>query len=154
MPDSNIPGAPPGPASATGVPGTELLYRRLLPGAWYRAQSALIPQKYFMPRPWQSDERPGDTDGISINRASLTDAVTTSRRPDNGEYVPLAEFTASDVYRIGLHVRGAPLLLDPSHALIPELNSLDRRDTEKERKMEEWALALRNCSQLIKPRGT
>ena len=154
MPDSKFAGAAPGPESAAGVPETDLLYRRLLIGAWYRAQPALIPQKYFMPRPWQSDEHPGDTDGISINRASLTDAVTASRRPDNGEHVPLAEFAAADVYRLGLSVRGAPLPEDPSHAVIPELNSVDRRDTEKERKMEEWALALRKCSRLIKPQGS
>ncbi len=107
-----------------------------------------------MPRPWKSDEHPGDTDGISINRASLTDAVTASRRPDTGEHVPLAEFAAADVYRTGLSVRCAPLPEDPSHAVIPELNSVDRRDREKEQKMEEWALALRKCSRLIKPQGT
>ncbi len=154
MPDTKIPAVPSGPASATGVPGAELLYRRLLPGAWSRAPTLVIPQRYFMPRPWQSDERLGDSDGISINCALLTDAVTASRRPDTGERVPLAEFAASDVYRIGLSVRGAPLPKDPSHAVIPELNSLDRRDTEKEQKMEEWALALRNCSRLIRPQGT
>lgn len=141
----------------TGVPPvskSEQLYRRLLPAAWYRNNARpIIPQKHFMPRPWQSPEHPGDTDGISVNRASLTDAITASRRPDTGERMPMAQFSASDVYRINLSVRPCPLKQDSSHAVIPELNSLDRRDSAKEKEMEEWAMALRNCSTLIRPDG-
>ena len=106
-----------------------------------------------MPRPWQSRERPGDRDGISVNRASLTDAITASRRPDTGERIPMAQFSASDVYRIKLSVQPRPLGQDRSHAVIPELNSLDRRDSAKEKEMEEWAIALRDCSTLIRPDG-
>ena len=131
---------------------SETLYRRLLPEGWYRKQAdPVIPQKYFMPRSWRSEDRPGDVDGISVNRACLIDQIAASRRRDTGERVPLAQFTVSNVHRIGLTVQPDRLPQDKSHAVIPELNSIDRRDPEKERKMEEWALALRNCSQLIRP---
>ena len=144
--------APVGTVDAGPVSESEQLYRRLLPEAWYRnPEHPIIPQKYFMPRRCQSPERPGDTDGISVNRASLTDPITASRRPDNGVRIPMARFSASSVYRIGLSVRPCPTEQDISHAVIPELNSLDRRDPEKEKLMDEWAMALRNCSTLIRP---
>ncbi len=143
------------PMDTDGVPPvseSEQLYRRLLPAAWYRnSDHPIIPQNYFMPRPWQSPDRPGDTDGISVNRASLTDAITASRRPDTGECVPMARFAVTNVLDIGLTVGPEPLPDDLSHAVIPELNSLDRRDSAKEKEMEEWAMALRNCSTLIRP---
>ncbi len=140
------------PVAMGPIADTDLLYRRLLPGGWYRNQAdPIIPQRYFMPRPWQSNERPGDTDGISVNRATLINEIEASKRPDTGERVPMARFVVTDVRRIGLSVRPAPLPNDVSHAVIPELNSLDRRDAAKEKRMEEWALALRNCSVLIRP---
>lgn len=141
-----------GPAGVPPVSESEQLYRRLLPAAWYRdGATTIIPQKYFMPRPWQSSERPGDADGISVNRALLKGEVEASRRPDTGERVPMAQFAVSDVHRIGLSVQPMPLPDDKSHAVIPELNSRDRLDAEKEKKMEEWAIALRNCARLIRP---
>lgn len=155
MPTPSSPHQSPDMDGVPPISESEQLYRRLLPDAWYRNKDRpIIPQKYFMPRLWQSPERPGDTDGISVNRAFLTDQVKASRRPDKGERVPMAQFAVSDVHRIGLNVEPKPLPQDTSHAVIPELNSLDRRDTEKEKQMEEWAIALRNCSQLIRPTET
>ncbi len=154
MPDAITAESGPGVNCASEVPRTEMLYRRLLPAAWYRTLPVVIPQRYFMPRPWRSDENRGDVDGISVNRASLTDAIAASRRPDTGECVPMAQFAASEVYDIGLTVRPDPLPNDRSHATIPELNSRDRRDGEEEKKMEEWAMALRNSSTLITPQGS
>ncbi|MGC8560812.1 MAG: hypothetical protein ACP5O1_09050 [Phycisphaerae bacterium] len=117
----------------------------MLPDAWYRNKAnPIIPQKYFMPRP-------RDTDGISVNRASLTDEIKASTRPDNGERIPMAKFAVADVHRIGLTVLPKPLPNDRSHAVIPELKSEDRQDTEKEKMMEQWAMELRNCSTLIRP---
>ncbi len=146
-PPSNL-HAPADTVDAGPVSGAEQLYRRLLPGGWYRDgdHPIVIPQKYFMPRA-------RDEDGISVNRASLTDAVTASRRPDSGERIPMAQFAASDVYRIGLSVLPRPTERDISHAVIPELNSLDHDDPEKKKRMDEWAMALRNCSTLIRPDG-
>lgn len=152
MPTSESLHAPMDTDDVPPVSDSEQLYRRLLPASWYRnSDHPIIPQRYFMPRPWQSPKYPGDTDGISVNRASLTDAITASRRPDTGERIPMAQFSASDVFRINLSVRPCPLKQDISHAVIPELNSLDRRDSAKEKKMEEWAIALRSCSTLIRP---
>ena len=63
----------------------------------------------------------------------------------------MAQFAVSDVHRIGLSVQPIPLPDDKSHAVIPELNSRDRLDAEKEKQMEEWAIVLRNCARLIRP---
>jgi|GEM_PF-5834288 len=106
------------------ISGDEYLYRRLLPGPWCRdPENTVIPQRYFMPRAWQSPQRPGDADGISVNRSLLTSLDRASRRPDTGESVPVARFAVADVHRLGLTVRPEPIAADPSHAVIPELNS-------------------------------
>ncbi len=139
------------PAEVPPISDDELVYRRLLRAGWYRNQEhPKIPLKFFMPRPWVTVEKPGDVDGLSVNRASLISEFDASKRSDTGERLPMARFAVAEVYRIGLTVRPAPSLDDLSHAVIPELNSLDQRDSEKATQMEEWALALRNCSVLIK----
>jgi hypothetical protein len=128
----------------------EDLYRRLLIGGWYKAGKPVpIPQKQFMPRAWKSDDKPGDHDGLSVNRALLITAEKAAVRPDTGEKVPLAGFTVADVVHVGLTVIATPTRADRSHATIPELNSLDRRDPNKEMQMETWALALRDRARLI-----
>lgn len=136
------PGVPP-----IGV--DERLYRRLLYG-WYKSgRPKPIPQRYFMPRAWVSDANHGDEDGISVNRAALTDLKTASTRPDNGERTDLAEFGVADVVSIGLTVAAKPLPCDPSHAVIPELNSVDLRDPKKAAHIAERALALRDRARLL-----
>lgn len=138
------------PASVPPVDNEERLYRRLLPSSWYkRGRESPIPQVMFMPRKWVSDERPGDPDGISVNRALLTDVETAATRPDNQKKIPVAEFGVADVTGLGLSVEPKPLNVDRSHAVIPELNSLDRRDMVKEAQMDEWAHALRENAIIV-----
>ena len=138
------------PDQVPPVQNDERLYRRLLIGGWYKSgRPRPIPQKFFMPRAWVSEERRGDYDGLSVNRAMLTDIETAATRPDTGQKVHLAEFGVSDVQQVGLTVVPKPLVNDRSHAVIPELNSNDRRDLKKEARMEEWAIALRDRAILV-----
>jgi hypothetical protein len=127
----------------------ERLYRRLLLGGWYKTgRPNPIPVKFFMPRPWISEDRKGDSDGLSVSRASLTSAASAAIRPDKGIKCPLAEFGVQDVHRLGLTVVAKPNVTDLGHALIPELNSISQRDPAKETLMKEWAMTLRNNSTL------
>ncbi len=116
-----------------------------------------------MPRPWVSVERPGDTDGLSVDLASLTDVETAATRPDNGKKAILLAIEVSKVYRIEvskvhrewLTVKPAPVLPplppNPAHAVIPELNSIDGQDPEYEIRMQEWAIKLRDGSRIVYP---
>ncbi|MBV8781242.1 MAG: hypothetical protein JO353_07580 [Phycisphaerae bacterium] len=137
-------------SSVPPVTAGEKLYRRLLLGAWFKpGRPSPIPQRFFMPRPWVSEDRRGDYDGISVNRAALIDLETAARRPDNGEKAHVAEFAVSDAVDLGMTVQPQPLATDRSHAVIPELNSIDLRDVQKAVKIDEWAIALRNKATLI-----
>lgn len=127
----------------------ERLYRRLLLGWYKHGKPDPIPQKAFMPRPWVSEDRPGDYDGLSVNRACLTNIETAATRPDNGQKVNLVEFGVADLHEFGLSIVPKPLKADKSHAVIPELNSLDHREPAKLAIMEERAFALRKRAVLV-----
>ena len=126
---------------------------RILPSIWYKPGKPItIPQKAFMPRPWVSAEKRGDHDGISVDRAALTTISAAATRPDNGNKAHLCEFGVKDVRRLRLTVEPKQLLNSPAHSVIPELNSIDRRNQVKELWMEEQAIALRDCTNLFMKR--
>lgn len=129
----------------------ERLYRRILPGGWYKnGLIKPIPQRYFMPREWRSPDRPGDPDGLSVDRALLVQSLEhAATRPDNNKKAHLAEFGVTDVYLLALSVIPKPLQDNVAHAVIPELNSIDRRDPVKAMQMEEWAIALRDKARIV-----
>lgn len=137
------------PDHAKPVGDDERLYRRILPGWYQPGKTKKIPQKAFMPRVWKSEERRGDFDGISIDRAALTTIDAASTMPNSGKKAHLCEFGAKDVRRLNLTVQPKPLPSNPAHSVIPELNSLDHRDAAKERIMEEQAIALRDIAILV-----
>jgi hypothetical protein len=128
----------------------ERLYRRI-PQAWYQpGKTKKIPQKAFMPRPWVSEDKPGDFDGLSVDRAALTNIDTAATMPQSGKKVHLCEFGMKDVLRLKLTVKSKPWLPNnPAHSVIPELNSLDLRDPAKEVIMQEQAIALRDSAVLV-----
>ncbi|MBI1374286.1 MAG: hypothetical protein GC159_16340 [Phycisphaera sp.] len=138
------------PASVPPVGDDERLYRRV-PSEWYNPRKGTkpIPQRAFMPRPWVSEDKPGDMTGLSVSRADLTTVDHAATMPHNGKKAHLAEFGVSDVVELQLTVKTDPLADDLGHSLIPELNSLDRRDPDKEARMEEWAIALRDSATIV-----
>jgi hypothetical protein len=131
------------------VAGEERLYRRIPPGWYHPGKTKKIPQRAFMPRPWESEVKPGDRDGLSINRACLTTVDVAATMPHSGKKCHLCEFGVEHVHRLNLTVAPKPQPGDRSHAVIPELNSVDRRDKGKEAQMEEWAIGLRDSATLI-----
>jgi hypothetical protein len=135
--------------SVRPIEDNERLYRRVLPGWYQPGKTKKIPQRAFMPRPWKSEEDQGDKDGLSVNRASMVEIDRAATMPHNGKKAHLAEFGVEDVKGLNLTVEPKPLRDDPSHAVIPELNSLDRRAPAHEASMEEWAMALRDCATLV-----
>jgi hypothetical protein len=103
-----------------------------------------------MPRQWRSPDQPGDPDGLSVDRAILvTSLESAATRTDNQKKLHLAEFAVADLHELGLTVTPRPLPSNAAHAVIPELNSLDRRDPIKEKQMDEWAIALRNKAHIV-----
>jgi len=102
----------------------------------------------FMPRPWHSPDRPGDATGLSVNRAALTTIDRAATMTHSGEKAHVAELAVREVKSLGLSVAPDPLPDDRSHALIPELNSLDARVPDQLKRIEEWAIALRDTAKL------
>jgi len=125
------------------------LYRRILPGWYFPGKTKKIPQKAFMPRPWESEEKPGDKDGISVDRVELTTMELASIMPHSGKKAHVCEFGVCDILRRGLTVVAKPIDGNPAHAVIPEMNSLDCRNIEKEKAILEHAIALRDCAVMV-----
>jgi len=103
----------------------------------------------FLPRPWESEESPGDTDGLSVTRAKFTTPQVASICPITRKKYHVAELTVRFVQGLELSVKKKPLPHDPGHAIIPELNSLDRRDADKETRMKEKAIQLRDHATMV-----
>lgn len=128
---------------------TRLLYRRV-PQGWYNpGVSHCIPQTAFKPRRWKSDEDSGDKDGLSVNRADLISAEGASKSAYSGKISHVAEITVEAVLILDLSVVPKPEDVDPSHAIVPELNSLDYRDAQKRKRIEECALALSASARIV-----
>ena len=102
-----------------------------------------------MPRAWVSKDRPGDTDGLSVTRAKFTTPRDASICPIHGTKYHVAKLTVQFVQGLELSVKKKPLHLDPGHAIIPELNSLDRQDPDKETWMKEKAKQLRDHATMV-----
>ncbi|HVV73323.1 MAG TPA: hypothetical protein VHI52_17760 [Verrucomicrobiae bacterium] len=142
-------GAGDGPRAGEAVGVEESLYRRL-PVAWYRpGTDRKIPQRLFMPRVWESDEKPGDCDGVSVDRKGLTTVEAAAVVPHSGKRAHVCELGVGHVVARGLKVGAKPERTNPAHAVIPELNSVDRRDPVKERVMNEHAIFLRDRAVLV-----
>ncbi len=87
----------------------------------------------FLPRRWQSTEEPGDATGLSVDREWFTTIDATSRHPDTGEPQNVARTSVRQIKMVGLTAFPDEAPDNPSHTLIPELNSLDYK-TDKNKK--------------------
>jgi len=104
---------------------------------------------HFMPRAWVSEDRPGDTDGLSVTRSKFTTPQAASICPIHGTQYHVVELKVRFVQGLDLSVEKKPLPHDRGHAVIPELNSLDRRDTDKEIWMKEKAKQLHAHARMV-----
>lgn len=122
-----------------------LLYRRLQNEWWEKAKKKgtlhPIPLSFFMPRQ-------ADADGLSVSRAYISTIEIASTSARTGKRMCLAEFPTSVVTGRGLTVEPKETDHDPGHAIIPELNYVDRADPELEAVMEEHAEAIRMAARL------
>ena len=104
--------------------------------------------KIFTPRPLGELGR-DDRDGLSLSRASLTTIDVVATKPGSNKKYHVCRLEVADVMQLGLTVVPMPLPENPAHAVIPELNSCDLKDSVKQTKIQEWALALRDKAVLI-----
>lgn len=85
----------------------------------------------FLPRTASSPDDPGDIDGLSVNRESFTTIASVAQHPTKPEEQNVARLHVGQLREAKLSVvsdpvRDHPILPDdPSHALIPEINSRD-----------------------------
>ncbi len=131
------------------VSSAERLFRRILNWKKGRDPNVKIPQRFFMPRPWVSAQKPGDSSGLSVSRAMLTRLEDIAKPPKAGDQTHVAQLGVADVRAIELTVVPDPGPTDIGHSLIPELNSISRLDPEQEQKMDEWAMFLRDRASLV-----
>lgn len=132
------------------VPGHEWIFRRCV-FDWFRHKDCLPAVKNFMPRAWVSDQLRGDVDGLSVTRPAITNDTPerASCCPFSGKHFHVAKLLVTTIESAGLTVIADAQPHDKGHALIPELNSLDRRDPDKEAWMEERAKRLREAAQMV-----
>ncbi len=126
----------------------EPLYRRCVPG-WFRKRDNKPSVRDFMPRPWKSEERPGDVDGLSVTRPLLTTLVQAATCPITGRKYHVARIMVEFVLSLDLSVESRPVPHDRGHSIIPELNSLDRRYEDGEVWMQERAKQLRDNAEIV-----
>lgn len=139
----------PDPRHFLPVDRGELIYRRILT-AWFQpGKTKKIPQRSFMPRPWESEDRPGDTDGLSVSRRNLTPIEIAATRPDNGTKMHVAEFSAATAFSLSLNIEPKISHAHIGEAVIPKMNSLDLRDDRIAKQIEEWAIALRDSAHIV-----
>jgi len=127
-----------------------LVYRRF-PSEWWHSSKTRkpLPQRVFRPRPWKSDDKPGDTDGLSISRAWISSVEVASTCPFTSRQLSLASVAAATVTDLELSIEPKPTDHDVGHALIPELNSISGQDSDYQRWIDEQAFALRNAATVI-----
>jgi len=121
------------------------LYRRL-PVEWWQSAKKKnklqsIPLSFFMPKK-------ADTDGLSVSQAGVSSIEVASTSARTGKRLCLAEFPTASATKRGLTVVAKPTDHDPGHAVIPELNHLDRQDPDREAVMEEHAGAIASAATL------
>jgi hypothetical protein len=102
----------------------ELLFRRVpLSTRWFDPITRILRPEAFRP----SKER--DVTGISVSRQRYKVAELAARgRPGNFYYV--AVLRAGDIRQLGITVEPRPLLNDPGHAELPQLNAANYKDSE------------------------
>ena len=136
------------PEDVPDISPDESLYRRCVPG--WRAPGVKRPSvRDFRPRRWESNEQPGDVDGLSVTRPRLANLEKVKTCPKTGKKFHVAEITVELVTSLDLTVEKRPLVRNHGHALIPELNSLDQRDPAREVWMEERAKRLMNNALMV-----
>ena len=77
-----------------------------------------------------------------MSRERLTTHVKAARNPRTGQPQDLARIAVVALRSIDLSIRPDPRDGDLAHALIPELNSIDYRDTTGEKWIRERAVRL------------
>ena len=102
-----------------------------------------------MPRPWISEDRPGDVDGLSVTRPLLTTLEQAATCPVTGRKYHVAQIMVEFVGSLDLSVESRPVAHDRGHSIIPELNSRDRRNQEREVWMQERAKQLRDNARMV-----
>ena len=146
-----VPESPTAKESADSVPdisSDETIYRRCVTG-WFKEKTRRPSIMDFMPRPWKSDDHPGDFDGLSVARSRLTEPDAVSTCPIFGTLYHVAELEVRFIQGLDLTVEKKPLPHDRAHAVIPELNSLARRDADREAWMDERAKKLRDKATMV-----
>lgn len=126
----------------------ESIYRRCLRG-WFSLKKGMPSIRDFMPRAWESEKRKGDVDGLSVDRAHLTGIEQAATCPWTGKKHHVAKLTLEFVESLELSVKAMPISGNRGHALIPELNSIDRRDPEREVWIKERAKRLQDSAQMV-----
>lgn len=125
----------PSPTPLPEISDGETLLRRVPPSFYPDKQ---VPDKpsfdAFLPRRWQSPEDPGDSTGLSVNREWFTTIDAASRHPDTGEPQNVARTSVQQIETVGLSAIPDELTNDPSHTLIPELNSMDYKNDKDKRR--------------------
>lgn len=84
----------------------------------------------FLPRRWRSPEEPGDATGLSVDREWFTTIDAASRHPDTNEPQNVTRTSVEQIATVGLSAVADSLPNNPSHTLIPELNSLDYKNNK------------------------
>lgn len=139
-------------AGNSPVDSSESVYRRCVPG-WFSPNAKQPAIRDFMPRHWESDERPGDSDGLSVTRPAVSKASPeeASLCPMTGKRFHVAEVSVAFIqsHPMGLTVVPDGKPHDAGHAIIPQLNSVDRREPDKETWMEERAKKLRENAKMV-----
>lgn len=126
----------------------ESIYRRCLRGG-FSLKKGTPNFRDFMPRAWESEERKGDVDGLSVSRARLTGIKQAAKCPRTGNEHHVAKLTLEFVESLELSVEPMPIPGNRGHAVIPELNSIDRRDADREVWIMERAKRLRDSAQMV-----
>lgn len=133
----------------TPVGSNESIYRRILKAWYHPGKTKRIPQRAFVPRPWVSEEKQGDSDGLSVNRACLVEAEEASKRPDNGDPQHLASFEASVAFDLGLSITPKESPIQQGESVIPEMNSIAMLDEAQAKQIDDWAVALRDAAVMV-----
>jgi len=129
------------PDDVPDISPDESLYRRCVPG--FQARGVNRPSiRDFRPRPI-------DVDGLSVTRPRLTSLEQAATCPNTGKKYHVAEITVELLTRLDLSAQKWPLSHDRGHAVIPELNSRNRGDPEREVWMEERAKQLVDNARMV-----
>jgi hypothetical protein len=127
-----------------------LIYRRFPSDWWHSSKTKRpLPQRVFRPRPWQDEEKPGDTDGLSISRAWISSVETASTCPFTSRQLGLASVATATLEHLELTIKPQPTEHDGGHALVPELNSIQGKEPNYQLWIEEKAIALRNAATVV-----